>query len=129
MDQGSSLLKAKINKKMEQSQEILLKSLSSLGISIPENVSSFNELTPTTLISLCCQSLNILGNNDDDDESHFSFPISVEDSVSIADKFKICSDVSLAFKNLGYLGDMNYYKVVFFPYLFFNHYMKYGAEF
>ncbi|TYH35002.1 hypothetical protein ES332_D13G163300v1 [Gossypium tomentosum] len=98
---------------MEESQEILLKSLSSFGISIPENVSSFSELTPTTLISLCCQSLNILGNNDDDDENHFSFPISVEDSVSIADKFKICSDVSLAFKNLGYLGDMNYYKFLY----------------
>ncbi|KAK8318144.1 hypothetical protein V6Z12_A13G155600 [Gossypium hirsutum] len=98
---------------MEESQEILLKSLSSFGISIPENVSSFSELTPTTLISLCCQSLNILGNNDDDDENHFSFPISVEDSVSVADKFKICSDVSLAFKNLGYLGDMNYYKFLY----------------
>ncbi|XWS09623.1 hypothetical protein CRYUN_Cryun39dG0005600 [Craigia yunnanensis] len=39
-----------------------------------------------------------------------SFPNLVEDSVSMADKFKICSDISLAFKNLGYVGDMNYYK-------------------
>ncbi|KAE8702739.1 Coiled-coil domain-containing protein 22, putative isoform 2 [Hibiscus syriacus] len=28
----------------------------------------------------------------------------------MADKFKICSDISLAFKNLGYVGDMSYHK-------------------
>ena len=99
-------------KTMEKSQEILLNSFGSFGVSIPENVSSFNDLTPTTLISICCQSLNLLGNNKEDDDNDMSFPNLVEDSVSMADKFKICSDISLAFKNLGYVGEMNYYKVV-----------------
>ncbi|XVE50886.1 hypothetical protein DITRI_Ditri01bG0199400 [Diplodiscus trichospermus] len=98
---------------MEESQEFLLNSLVSFGVSIPENVSSFNDLTPTTLISICCQSLNLLGNNKDDDDNDMSFPNSDEDSVSMADKFKICSDISLAFKNLGYAGDMNYYKLLY----------------
>ncbi|XP_038996723.1 coiled-coil domain-containing protein 22 homolog [Hibiscus syriacus] len=98
---------------MEESQEILLKSLSTFGVSIPENVSEFNDLTPTTLISVCCQSLNILGNNEDDDQNDVSFPDSVEDYVSTADKFKICSDISLAFKNLGYVGDMSYHKFLY----------------
>ncbi|XWS11387.1 hypothetical protein CRYUN_Cryun38cG0079500 [Craigia yunnanensis] len=98
---------------MEESQEILLNSLRSFGVSIPENVSSFNDFTPTTLISICCQSLNLLGNNKDDDDNDMSFPNSVEDSVSMADKFKICSDISLAFKNLGYVGDMNYHKFLY----------------
>ncbi|XP_022716694.1 coiled-coil domain-containing protein 22 homolog isoform X1 [Durio zibethinus] len=95
---------------MEESQEILLNSLRSLGVSIPESVSSFNDLTPTTLISICSQSLNLLGNNKGGDDNDMSFPNSVEDSVSMADKFKICSIISLTFKNLGYVGDMNYYK-------------------
>lgn len=98
---------------MEESQEILLNSLGNFGVSIPENVSSFKDLTPTTLIFVCCQSLNLLlRDNKDDDDKYMSFPNSVEDSVSMADKFKICSDISLAFKILGYVGDMNYDKVV-----------------
>ncbi|XVF03607.1 hypothetical protein REPUB_Repub05bG0007700 [Reevesia pubescens] len=101
---------------MEKSEEILLNSLGSLGVSIPENVSSFKDLTPTTLISICCQSLNLLGNNkDDEDENDMSFPNSVEDSLSMGDKFKICSDISLAFQNLGFVGDMNYYKFLYPP--------------
>ncbi|KAL4323441.1 hypothetical protein GQ457_11G012280 [Hibiscus cannabinus] len=98
---------------MEESQEILLKSLSSFGISIPENVSSFNDFTLTTLISVCCQSLNTIGNNEDDDQNHVSFPDSLEDSVSMADNFKICTDISLALNNLGYVGDMNYHKFLY----------------
>ncbi|KAK8542601.1 hypothetical protein V6N13_136836 [Hibiscus sabdariffa] len=98
---------------MEESQEILLKSLSSFGISIPENVSSFNDFTLTTLISVCCQSLNTIGNNEDDDQNDVSFPDSLEDSVSMADNFKICSDISLALNNLGYVGDMNYHKFLY----------------
>ncbi|XP_039012249.1 uncharacterized protein LOC120141458 [Hibiscus syriacus] len=93
---------------MEESQEILLKSLSTFGVSLPENVSAFSDLTPTTLISVCCQSLNIIGSNEDDDQNGVSFPDSVEDYVPMADKYKICSDTSLAFKNLGYVGDMSY---------------------
>ncbi|KAK8490535.1 hypothetical protein V6N11_055763 [Hibiscus sabdariffa] len=98
---------------MEESQEILLKSLSSFGISIPENVSSFNDFTLTTLISVCCQSLNTIGNNEDDDQNHVSFPDSLEDSVSMADNFKICTDISLALNNLGYVDDMNYHKFLY----------------
>lgn len=99
---------------MEGSQEITLDSLGRFGVSIPENVSSFNDLTPTTLISICCQSLNLLGNIKDEYGNDMSFPSSVEDSVSMDDKFGICSDISLAFKNLGYVGDINYSKVVYF---------------
>ncbi|GMJ11584.1 hypothetical protein like AT1G55830 [Hibiscus trionum] len=98
---------------MEESQEILLKSLTSFGISIPENVSSFNDLTLSTLISVCCQSLNTLGINEVDDQNDVLFPDSVEDSISMDDKFKICSEISLAFKNLGYVGDMNYHKFLY----------------
>ncbi|EOY11953.1 Coiled-coil domain-containing protein 22, putative isoform 1 [Theobroma cacao] len=98
---------------MEGSQEITLDSLGRFGVSIPENVSSFNDLTPTTLISICCQSLNLLGNIKDEYGNDMSFPSSVEDSVSMDDKFGICSDISLAFKNLGYVGDINYSKFLY----------------
>lgn len=29
----------------------------------------------------------------------------------MAEKFKICTDISSAIKNLGYIGDISYYKV------------------
>ncbi|OMP06937.1 hypothetical protein COLO4_07734 [Corchorus olitorius] len=99
---------------MEESEDILLNSLESFGVTIPENVSSFKDLTSATLISICFEALNLLGRNDKDDgDNDMSFANSVEASVSMADKFKICTDISLAFKNLGYVGDMNYHKFLY----------------
>ncbi|OMO83784.1 hypothetical protein CCACVL1_11193 [Corchorus capsularis] len=99
---------------MEESEEILLNSLRSFGVTIPENVSSFKDLTSATLISICFEALNLLGRNDKDDgDNDVSFANSVEASVSMADKFKICTDISLDFKNLGYVGDMNYHKFLY----------------
>ncbi|GAV59656.1 DUF812 domain-containing protein [Cephalotus follicularis] len=89
---------------MEESQEILLNSLRNVGVSIPDNVPSIKELTPTTLISICAQSLNIIGNTT-------SFVATLPDSM--ADKFRVCTNISAAVKNLGYLGDVSYYKFLY----------------
>uniref|UniRef100_A0A7N2M882 CCDC22 N-terminal domain-containing protein n=1 Tax=Quercus lobata TaxID=97700 RepID=A0A7N2M882_QUELO len=88
---------------MEESQEILLNSLESLGISIPQSVSSVKDLNPTTLVSTCAQCLNLL-------DPTASFPTSLP-SDSMADQFKICTDLATRIKNLGFVGDMSFHKV------------------
>lgn len=81
---------------------ILLNSLKSGGVSIPADVSSIKDLTSETLVSICGQSLNLIFNT-------MTFGTSLPHSM--AAKFKICTDISSAIKNLGYIGDISYYKV------------------
>ncbi|KAF3944474.1 hypothetical protein CMV_029055 [Castanea mollissima] len=90
---------------MEESQEILLNSLESLGISIPQGVSSVKDLNPTTLVSTCAQCLNLL-------DPTASFPTSLP-SDSMADQFKICTDLATQIKNLGFVGDMSFHKFLY----------------
>ncbi|KAK7857641.1 coiled-coil domain-containing protein 22 like protein [Quercus suber] len=90
---------------MEESQEILLNSLESLGISIPQSVSSVKDLNPTTLVSTCAQCLNLL-------DPTASFPTSLP-SDSMADQFKICTDLATRIKNLGFVGDMSFHKFLY----------------
>ncbi|KAG8636912.1 coiled-coil domain-containing protein 22 isoform X2 [Manihot esculenta] len=89
---------------MEEYEDVLLKSLQNAGVSIPSNVSSIQDFTSATLVSICAQSVNLL------DETA-SLPSSFPDSL--VDKFKICTDIALAIKRLGYIGDMTYYKFLY----------------
>ncbi|GLT79535.1 hypothetical protein SLA2020_510200 [Shorea laevis] len=93
---------------MEGSDEILLTSLKSLGISIPEEVASVSDLTPAVLVSICRQSLQLLGQGGESSRASVS-----DSSDSMAEKFKICTDIALAFKNLGYIGDLSYHKFLY----------------
>lgn len=88
---------------MEESREILLKSLENSGVCVLNDVSSVRDLTPATLVSICGQSLNLIGKTP-------SFPTSLPDS-SVADKFKLCTDIASAIKSLGYLADLSFHQV------------------
>lgn len=88
---------------MDESQEILMNSLESSGISIPPSVSSLRDLDPNTLVSICAQCLNLLDHT-------ASFPTFLPDG-SMATQVKICSDIASGIKNLGYIGDMSFHKV------------------
>lgn len=94
--------KGKTQSKMDESEKILLNSLENGGVSIPSDMSSIKDLTPAALLSICGQSLNLIYNSR-------QFRTSLPDSM--AEKFKICTDISSAIKNLGYIGDISYYKV------------------
>ncbi|KAL9444739.1 hypothetical protein AB3S75_017846 [Citrus x aurantiifolia] len=94
----------KTQSKMEESEVILLNSLKSGGVSIPADVSSIKDLTSETLVSICGQSLNLIFNT-------MTFGTSLPHSM--AEKFKICTDISSAIKNLGYIGDISYYKFLY----------------
>lgn len=91
---------------MEESQEILLKSLANSGVAIPPGVSSIGDLTPATLFSICAQSLRLV-----DDAT--SLPAFLPDSM--ADRLKICTDLAAAVSELGFIGDLSFHKVQFKP--------------
>lgn len=88
---------------MEESREILLKSLENSGVCVLNDVSSVRDLTPATLVSICGQSLNLIGKTP-------PFPTSLPGS-SVADKFKLCTDIASAIKSLGYLADLSFHQV------------------
>lgn len=82
---------------------MLLNSLEDSGVRVPDDVSSVRDLTPAALVSICGQSLNLIAQT-------ASFPTSLPDS-SVADQFKVCTDMASGIKSLGYLGDMSFHKV------------------
>ncbi|XP_038903178.1 coiled-coil domain-containing protein 22 isoform X2 [Benincasa hispida] len=91
---------------MEESQEILLNSLQKSGVSIPPDISSIRNLTPPLLFSICAQVLNRIHL-----QTKIPFSISLPDSV--ADQFKICSEIASAIKDLGFIGDMSFHKFLY----------------
>ncbi|XP_052208730.1 uncharacterized protein LOC127812336 isoform X2 [Diospyros lotus] len=91
---------------MEESQEILLKSLAKSGVQIPPEVSSIGDLTPATLVAVCAQSLRFI-----DETKTASFSVSLPDSM--ADRFKICTDLANAFTDLGFIGDISFHKFLY----------------
>lgn len=96
---------------MEESQEILLNSLQKSGVSIPPDVSSIPNLTPPLLFSICAQALNRI-------HPQTKIPYSTSLPDSVADQFKMCSEIASDVKDLGFIGDMNFHKVSqYFPFL------------
>ncbi|KAK1440196.1 hypothetical protein QVD17_06021 [Tagetes erecta] len=89
---------------MEESQEILLNSLAKAGVSIPPEVFSVEDLTPEALVSICAHSLRIISNSE-------SIPINLPESM--ADRFKVCTDLASYLKDLGYIGDMSFHKFLY----------------
>ncbi|CAN6559064.1 unnamed protein product [Malus baccata var. baccata] len=90
---------------MEDPREILLKSLVSSGVCVPDDVSSVKDLTPAALVSICGQSLNLIGRTT-------PFPTSLPDS-SVADQFKLCTDIASGIKSLGYLADLSFHQFLY----------------
>ncbi|XP_058208929.1 uncharacterized protein LOC131321919 [Rhododendron vialii] len=89
---------------MEESQEILLKSLANSGVAIPPGVSSIRDLTPATLFSICAQSLRLV-------DATASLPASLPDLM--ADRLKICTDLAAAVSDLGFIGDLSFHKFLY----------------
>lgn len=89
---------------MEESQEILLNSLANAGVAIPREVLSVEDLTPEALVSICAHSLRIISNSE-------AFLITLPDSM--ADRFKVCTDLASSVKDLGYIGDMSFHKFLY----------------
>lgn len=90
---------------MEASEEILLNSIASSGVTIPAGVSSVKDLTPATLFSVSSQALHLIG------RQNSPFPASLPEN-SVADRLKLCSELASEFKSLGFIGDISFHKAV-----------------
>ncbi|KAF9666564.1 hypothetical protein SADUNF_Sadunf16G0242000 [Salix dunnii] len=88
----------------ESRKQTLFNSLESAGISIPDNVTSIGDLSPETFVSICAQCVNLI-------DQTASLPTSLPDSA--VDKLKLCADMGLAIKRLGFIGDMSYIKLLY----------------
>ncbi|KAJ4830669.1 hypothetical protein Tsubulata_038780 [Turnera subulata] len=91
----------------ESREEFLLSYLQTAGVSIPDNVSSITDFTPATFVSVCSQCLNLM------DAAAAGSPLPTSLPASTIDKFKMCTDIALAIKRLGYIGEMTYYKLLY----------------
>ncbi|CAN4102594.1 unnamed protein product [Withania somnifera] len=91
---------------MEESQEILLNSIATSGVTIPPGVSSVKYLTPETLFSISSQSLHLIHSKNS------SFPASLPEN-SVADRLKFCSELASAFKSLGFVGGISFHKFLY----------------
>lgn len=92
---------------MEESRDILMSTLMESGVLIPGDFSSIGEFSSEALVSICAQLLNLI------DPSASSF--CDEEPDSLPERFRICTEIALSVKNLGYIGDMSYYKVFVIP--------------
>ncbi|KAJ6754028.1 JM1 PROTEIN [Salix purpurea] len=88
----------------ESRKQTLLNSLESAGISIPDNVTSIEDLSPETFVSICAQCVNLI-------DQTASLPTTLPDTA--VDKLKMCADMGLAIKRLGFIGDMSYIKLLY----------------
>ncbi|KAM1258537.1 hypothetical protein ACFX2I_038039 [Malus domestica] len=77
---------------MEDLREILLKSLESFDVCVPDDVSFVKDLMPATSVSICGQSLNLI-------DRTTPFPTFLPDS-SVVDQFKLCTDIASGIKSL-----------------------------
>ncbi|KAF5196843.1 Coiled-coil domain-containing protein [Thalictrum thalictroides] len=87
-------------KEVEIGEEILLKSLKKLGISIPQEISSIQ--TTCALLSICVQCLHKI------DQSLLSFhpkTETIDDCTTEAKMFDMCAEISAGFEKLGYNKD------------------------
>eukprot|EP00268_Persea_americana_P001214 TRINITY_DN10366_c0_g2_i7.p1 TRINITY_DN10366_c0_g2~~TRINITY_DN10366_c0_g2_i7.p1 ORF type:complete len:535 (+),score=132.85 TRINITY_DN10366_c0_g2_i7:267-1871(+) len=91
---------------MDEAEAILLRSLENAGVSLAKGVLSIQDLTSDSLFSICSQSLSLI-------DSSSSFPTSLPASSSVADRFKICTDISSAIKTLGYAGDLSFHQFLY----------------
>ncbi|XP_024006096.1 coiled-coil domain-containing protein 22 isoform X1 [Eutrema salsugineum] len=86
---------------MDDSRDILMSTLIESGVLIPGDFSSVGKFSSEALVSICAQLLNLINPS-------ASFCDDLPDSLP--ERFKICTDIALSVTNLGYIGDMSYYK-------------------
>ncbi|XP_057982640.1 uncharacterized protein LOC131167771 [Malania oleifera] len=89
---------------MEESQKILLRSLESSGVRLPPLVSSIGDLSSPSLFSVCAQSLRLI-------DAACPIPTSLPDSM--AERFRICTQLASALTDLGYVGHMSFHKLLY----------------
>eukprot|EP01018_Ginkgo_biloba_P023355 Gb_22399 [translate_table: standard] len=89
---------------MDEAHQILLNALEHAGVVMPTGVSTIQDVGSGALVSICSQSLILIN-------ERLSFPTSLP--VSMAERFRLCTDLATAIKQLGYRGDLSFHQFLY----------------
>ncbi|KAH9317197.1 hypothetical protein KI387_018966, partial [Taxus chinensis] len=89
---------------MDEAHQILLNGLEQAGVVMPTGVSTIEDVGSGSLVSICSQVLHLINEG-----SSFSTSL----PVSMADRFRLCTDLASAIKQLGYRPDLSFHQFLY----------------
>ncbi len=104
---------------MDDAQQIVLVALEQAGVEVPAEVKNSNgqELGSKALVSICSQAVALLlsrGVSSSSSSSSSSAVAAVfEVPQGTAERFRFCTDLAAAIKQLGYQADLSFHQVPF----------------
>jgi hypothetical protein len=101
---------------MDDAQQIVLVALEQAGVEVPAEVKNSNgqELGSKALVSICSQAVALLLSRGVSSSSSSSAVAAVfEVPQGTAERFRFCTDLAAAIKQLGYQADLSFHQVPF----------------
>jgi hypothetical protein len=105
---------------MDDAQQIVLVALEQAGVDVPAEVKKSNgqELGSKALVSICSQAVALLlsrGVSSSSSSSSSSSAVAAVFEVpqGTAERFRFCTDLAAAIKQLGYQADLSFHQVPF----------------
>lgn len=89
---------------MDEAHQILVNGLEQAGVVMPTGVSTIQDVGSGSLVSICSQVLRLVNEG-----SSFSTSL----PVSMAEQFRLCTDLANAIKQLGYRGDLSFHQFLY----------------
>lgn len=89
---------------MDEAHQILLNGLEQAGVVMPTGVSIIQDVGSGSLVPICSQVLRLVNEG-----SSFSTSL----PVSMAEQFRLCTDLANAIKQLGYRGDLSFHQFLY----------------
>lgn len=86
---------------MDEAHQILVNGLEQAGVVMPTGVSTIQDVGSGSLVSICSQVLRLVNEG-----SSFSTSL----PVSMAEQFRLCTNLANAIKQLGYRGDLSFHQ-------------------
>jgi len=103
---------------MDDAQQIVLVALEQAGVEVPAEVKNSNgqELGSKALVSICSQAVALLlsrGVSSSSSSSSSAVAAVFEVPQGTAERFRFCTDLAAAIKQLGYQADLSFHQVPF----------------
>ncbi len=98
---------------MDDAQQIVLVALEQAGVEVPAEVKNSNgqELGSKALVSICSQAVALLLSRGVSSSSAVAAVFEVPQGT--AERFRFCTDLAAAIKQLGYQADLSFHQVPF----------------
>ncbi len=100
---------------MDDAQQIVLVALEQAGVEVPAEVKNSNgqELGSKALVSICSQAVALLLSRGVSSSSSSAVAAVFEVPQGTAERFRFCTDLAAAIKQLGYQADLSFHQVPF----------------